>query len=88
MTGNDTSTALAQRGVTSEQELREIMISLHKNLDLGKIIEREDKVRSDQVRSDVASRLKKACCHLQDAEFAALVDKITAVQLRGERRPR
>jgi hypothetical protein len=78
----------AERGMNSEQDLRAMMLTLPENLDLGKIGEREDRIRSEQVRSDVANRLRNACGYLGDADFEALVEKITAVQLRGERRTR
>jgi hypothetical protein len=48
----------------------------------------EDKARIEGVRTSIANRLRKACSHLSDEEFAALVEKMTKVQLGGERRPR
>jgi hypothetical protein len=62
------------------------VMKLHGNGDLDAIVDREDKIRFEQLRKDVANRLKRACGHLTDADFQQLVDKITAVQLRGERR--
>jgi hypothetical protein len=37
------------------------------------------------VRADIARRLGRACSHLDDAEFAVLVEKMVGVQLRSER---
>ena len=45
----------------------------------------ENTLRHEAIRVDVARRLRKACSHLSDEEFAALVDKIAGVQLRAER---
>ena len=50
-------------------------------------VERKDSVRHEAIRADVAKRLRKACTHLNEKEFAALVDKIVKVQLKGEKRP-
>jgi hypothetical protein len=44
--------------------------------------------RIEKVRSDIAARLEKSCGNLPRAEFVALVDKMTRVQLVGERRAR
>jgi hypothetical protein len=44
-------------------------------------IEEEDKIRKDNVRRDIANRLRKACSHLSEKEFAALVERMTRVQL-------
>ena len=44
--------------------------------------------RIEKVRSDIAARLEKCCGNLPAAEFVALVDKMTRVQLNGERRAR
>jgi hypothetical protein len=73
------------RIMRSEHDL-DAVLRLHGNGELDAIVEREDKIRFEQLRKDVANRLKKACGHLNDAEFEQLVDKITGVQLRGERR--
>ena len=48
--------------------------------------ERKENPRYDAIRKDVANRLRKACGHLSAEEFAALVDKIVEVQLKGEKR--
>jgi hypothetical protein len=40
----------------------------------------------ENVRADIARRVKRACSHLSDDEFALLVDSMTDRQLRGERR--
>lgn len=47
---------------------------------------REDGVRLEKLRTDIAARLGNACCELSAEDFALLVDKIARVQLRGERR--
>lgn len=47
--------------------------------------EQDTKARNEKVRSGIAERLKKACSYLPDAEFTALVDKITNVQVTAER---
>jgi hypothetical protein len=48
----------------------------------------DSNARIEKVRSDIAARLEKSCHDLPRAEFVALVDKMTRVQLIGERRPR
>jgi hypothetical protein len=40
----------------------------------------------ENVRADIARRVKRACAHLSADEFALLVDSMTDRQLRGERR--
>lgn len=45
----------------------------------------ERSARQEAIRADVAKRLRKACSHLSDEAFAALVDKIVGVQLKAER---
>ena len=51
-------------------------------------VEQEIKARTEKVRSSIATRLKKACSYLPDAEFLLLVDKIAGLQLAAERRVR
>jgi hypothetical protein len=41
--------------------------------------------RHEMVRADIARRLRKACSHLGDDEFAALVEQMVDVQLKSER---
>jgi hypothetical protein len=41
-------------------------------------------VRTEKVRSDISARLRKACSHLSEEEFNALVEKMIRVQLGGE----
>ena len=50
--------------------------------------EAERSARHEAIRADVARSLRKACSHLSDEAFAALVDKIVGVQLKAERGPR
>jgi len=50
--------------------------------------QRNTDARIENVRSDIAARLEKSCDYLPRAEFGALVDKMTRVQVRGERRAR
>jgi hypothetical protein len=42
--------------------------------------------RRDDVRADIAKRIKRACADLPAGEFGELVDEMTDRQLRGERR--
>ena len=42
--------------------------------------------RTERIRLDIATRLRAICHNLTDEDFSALVDKMTNVQLRGERR--
>jgi len=58
------------------------------NASLLGLHEAERSARQEAIRADVARRLRKACSHLSDEAFAALVDKIVGVQLKGERGPR
>lgn len=50
--------------------------------------DQDRKARHEALRKDIAGRLRKGCSHLNDEEFATLVDKIVKVQLAGERRSR
>ena len=43
-------------------------------------------VRADKIRNDIATRLRPVCRNLSDEEFSALIEQMTQVQLRGERR--
>jgi hypothetical protein len=52
---------------------------------LGNVLEQADKTRHEDIRRDIAQRLRKACSHLSDEDFAALVHKIVKVQLKSER---
>ena len=45
----------------------------------------QDKARAEGIRSSLARRLRKVCSHMSDADFATLVEKMTKVQLGGER---
>jgi len=47
----------------------------------------ERKARHEAIRVDIARRLRNACIHLGDEEFATLIDRIVNVQLKGERGP-
>ena len=38
--------------------------------------------RFEQVRNDVAKRLRPACAHIPEDEFAALVDRMTTIHLK------
>ena len=49
-------------------------------------LEEERDLRAQMIRSDIAKRLRRACSYLSEVEFAALVEKMTAEQLRGEGR--
>ena len=42
--------------------------------------------RAERIRFDIAARLRGICHNFTDEEFSALIDKMTSVQLRGERR--
>ena len=44
-------------------------------------------VRAEKIREDIAKRLRPICANLTDDDFSALVEKMTNVQLRSERRP-
>lgn len=54
----------------------------------GDVPEQDYGVRQEDIRKDVAKRLRKACRHLSDEDFAALVEKIVKVQLKSEGRSR
>lgn len=49
------------------------------------LVRQEDSRRHEAARSDIATRLRRACSHLNDEEFAVLVDKMVKTQLGGER---
>jgi hypothetical protein len=44
-------------------------------------------LRIEKIRADIAKRLRKACGHLSEEDFAILVEKLTRVQLGGEGKP-
>ena len=43
-------------------------------------------VRAEKIRDDIAKRLRPICRNLTDKDFFALIEEMTNVQLRGERR--
>ena len=43
-------------------------------------------VRAAKIREDIAKRLRPICANLTDEDFFALVEQMTNIQLRGERR--
>ena len=57
-----------------------------KHLNIAELFDFENKARIEKVRGDITARLRKACDHLSDEEFSALVDKMTQVQVNGEER--
>jgi hypothetical protein len=40
--------------------------------------------RREVIRRDITQRLRRSCSDLSEQEFAALVDRILGVQVRGE----
>ena len=54
------------------------------NRNASDLVEQERKVRIEQIRAGISTRLEKTCSYLDEAEFAALVDKMSAVQHDGE----
>ena len=50
--------------------------------------EEDRKLRGEAIRVDIARRLRKACSHLSDEEFATLIERMVKVQLGSERRAR
>jgi hypothetical protein len=54
------------------------------NLRASDLFAQEKLVRIEKVRADIARRLRKACGHLSEEDFAILVEKLTRVQLGGE----
>ena len=57
-----------------------------RRLRIAELLDLENTDRVEKIRSDIACRLRKACGHLSDEEFAVLVEKMMRVQLGGERR--
>ena len=41
--------------------------------------------RRENIRDDIAKRLRTVCSHLSDAEFKKLVEAMTDQKLKGER---
>ena len=41
--------------------------------------------RRDNIRDDIAKRLRNVCSHLSDTEFKKLVEAMTDQKLKGER---
>lgn len=52
------------------------------------LFEQDKTARTETLRADIGRRLRKACSHLSEEDFAALVEKMITVQLGGERRSR
>jgi hypothetical protein len=52
------------------------------------VFEQADGIRHEAIRKDIAKRLRKACSHLSEEDFAALVQEIVKVQLKSEGRSR
>jgi len=50
--------------------------------------QRNTDARIEKVRSDIAGRLAKSCGNLPPDEFVELIDKMTRVQVGGEKRAR
>jgi hypothetical protein len=50
--------------------------------------EEDRRLRGEAIRVDIARRLRKACSHLSDEEFATLIERMVNVQLGSERRTR
>ena len=44
--------------------------------------------RRDNIRDDIAKRLRNVCSHLSDAEFKKLVNSMAEQKLKGERSQR
>lgn len=44
-----------------------------------------DHSRRDEIRADIAKRLRHVCAHLSDKEFAKLVETMVDQKLKGER---
>jgi len=49
-------------------------------------LEEERDLRAQAIRNDISKRLRRACSYLSEDDFAALVEKMTREQLRGEGR--
>jgi hypothetical protein len=56
--------------------------------DSGSAFEENKNNRLESLKRDIAIRLSKACRDLTEDDFAALVEKIARVQMRGEGRSR
>jgi len=48
--------------------------------------EREKELRTDKIRRDIATRLRRACSYMPEGEFDILVEKILQVHLGSGRR--
>ena len=48
--------------------------------------QQDTNARIEKVRSDIAGRLAKSCGNLPPDEFVELIDKMTRVQVGGEKR--
>lgn len=44
--------------------------------------ERERGVALDAVKQDIAARIRRVCEHFNEAEFAALVDRMAEIEVR------
>ena len=48
--------------------------------------EQADTLRHERIRKDISKRLRNACSHLPDEDFAALVETMVGHQLKSEGR--
>ena len=49
-------------------------------------VAREEKARAEGIRKSITKRLRKACSYMSEEDFNALVDKMTKMQMTGDRR--
>jgi hypothetical protein len=87
MTGQDTPSRGIARSPRSAPDLKDRPLAWPGNFN-HLDVKQDDNPRYEMIRKDVAHRLRKACSHLSDEEFAALVDRIVKIQLAGEGRSR
>ncbi len=87
MTGQDTPSRGIARSTSSAPDLKDLSLAWPGNFN-HLDVKQGDNPRYEMIRKDIALRLRKACSHLGDEEFAALVDRIVKIQLGGEGRSR
>jgi len=57
-------------------------------LKVSELFQQDTDARVAKIRLDIGRRLRKACNHLSEEEFATLVEGMMRVQLAGENRLR
>ena len=77
-----------ERAVSNNRRFQDGVMELQQS-GVGQTGSRQENVvhpsRRDVIRADISKRLRHICAHLQDEEFARLVETMVDQKLKGER---